>query len=99
MSYSRCFVIVLAVVSSTARADTLFVDNCTQPDGGDGVLFPSIQAAIDAAADGDEVVVAPCTYFETILTDPKGPVTGTPSTGVPKGDPDAYPEGDSLVCS
>ena len=70
MSLSRRFVAVMAVtavVSSTAHADVLFVDNCTRPGSGtDGVSFSSIQAAIDAAADGDEVVVAPCTYFETI---------------------------------
>ncbi len=67
MSFSRRFVAVVAVVSSTARADVLFVDNCTRPGGGtDGISFSSIQAAIDAAADGDEVVVAPCVYFETI---------------------------------
>ena len=67
MSFSRPFVAVMAIVSSTAHADVLFVDNCTRSAGGtDGGSFPSIQAAIDAAADGDEVVVAPCAYFETI---------------------------------
>jgi len=67
MSFSRCVVAMMAAVSSTAHADVLFVDNCTQPGGGlGGGTFPSIQAAIDAAADGDEVVVAPCTYFESI---------------------------------
>ena len=70
MSCSRRFVAVMsvmAVVSSPSHADILFVDNCTRPGGGtDGVSFSSIQAAIDAAVDGDEVVVAPCAYFETI---------------------------------
>ncbi len=67
MSFSRPFVVVMAVVSSTAHADVLFVDNCTRSgDGTDGGSFVSIQAAIDAAADDDEVVVAPCSYFETI---------------------------------
>ena len=53
MSYRLVLVALLAV--SSAQADIINV--------GPG---DSIQAAIVAAVDGDEIVVAPGTYFETI---------------------------------
>ena len=46
----------LALAASTARADTLPV-----PAG-----YPTIQACINAAVNGDECLVAPGTYNETI---------------------------------
>ena len=65
MSSSRFLLVAVVVAFSPAtRAENLFVDNCTSP--GEGQSFTSIQAAIDAAVDGDEVVVAPCAYFETV---------------------------------
>ncbi len=60
-----CAVTVLAV--STAQADTIYVDaSCPGGDGSIGNPYCSIQTAIDNAADTDEIVVAPGTYFETI---------------------------------
>ena len=62
-----CAVTVLAV--STAQAATIHVDvaNCPGPgDGSELDPYCSIQTAIDAAVDTDEIVVAPGTYFETI---------------------------------
>jgi predicted outer membrane repeat protein len=61
---------VITVLSSAAWGQsTWFVndDNCPGPGSGTpDDPFCSIQGAIDAAADTDEIIVAPGTYFETI---------------------------------
>ena len=48
----------------------LVLNTAGSPVNADTILVPSdhvtIQAAIDAASAGDEIVVAPATYFETI---------------------------------
>ena len=70
MSFSRLLTVVLTtVISSAAQADVIFVDddNCPGPGSGtEGDPYCSIQTSIDNAVDGDEVVIAPGTYFETI---------------------------------
>jgi len=51
--------LILALLSSTALADTWTVDDDGKAD------FDNIQDAIDAASDGDEIVVMPGTYTST----------------------------------
>ncbi len=68
---SNLHLVIMAVVGvfSSANADLIFVDddNCPGPGSGmEGDPYCSIQTAIDAAVDTDEIVVAPGTYFETI---------------------------------
>ena len=63
---TRWFV-MCAVVGTTAGADILNVP-------GD---FETIQAAIDARADGDEIVVAPGTYNEALFAET------VPGSGIP----------------
>ena len=79
MHYVPCAVLALAV-SSVATGGTLYVDTscgldswtgqsptCQAPDGPKA----TIQAAINAAVSGDEVIVAPGTYPETVDLDGK----------------------------
>ena len=51
-----CLVIVLLCVSN------LFATTLNVP----GILYPTIQSAINAAVNGDTVLVQPGTYYETI---------------------------------
>jgi parallel beta-helix repeat protein len=68
-SRSIVSVAVVAVLSCAAYADTIYVDDDNCPGPGSGTPadpYCSIQTAIDNAADTDEIVVAPGTYFETV---------------------------------
>ncbi len=65
-----CLLILPALaVTMTAQSATIYVDiaNCPGPgDGSIGDPYCSIQTAIDAAVDTDEILVARGTYFESI---------------------------------
>ena len=52
--------LVVCVLSCTALADTWTVDDDGAAD------FNNIQAAVDAASNGDEIIVAPGTYTSTV---------------------------------
>jgi hypothetical protein len=61
--------VAVAMLACAARAETIFVDAANCPGPGDGTGFDpycSIQSAIDHAVNGDEIIVAPGAYVETI---------------------------------
>ena len=64
LSITKCLALVtcltLSLLSSAAHANTWTVDDDGKAD------FDNIQAAIDAAGDGDEIMVMPGTYIENI---------------------------------
>jgi len=69
----RCFPVIIATafaLTCSAAAQTIWhVDDDNCPGPGSGTMadpFCSIQDAIAAASDNDEIVVQPGTYFETI---------------------------------
>lgn len=69
-----------------ARADTL----CVNPDGSGG-CYPSIQAALDAADDGDVIRVAQGTYSETLVITRSVTLQGGWNAGFTARDWDLYP--------
>lgn len=70
---------LLALAPSTALAGTFVV----APTPGPGVDFTSIQAAIDAAVDGDELVLRAGSYQEQVVVDGKSLVVhGEPGAAV-----------------
>jgi hypothetical protein len=69
MMRSAAVMAVVVALTSTAQAETIYVDddNCPGPGSGtEGDPYCSIQTAVDNAVDTDEIKVAPGTYFETI---------------------------------
>ncbi len=68
--YLTSAAIVASIMLASAEAGTVLQvddDNCPGPGSGTaGDPYCSIQAAIIAAVDGDEIIVAPGSYFETI---------------------------------
>jgi predicted outer membrane repeat protein len=57
--YVKYPLLILALLTSTALADTWTVDDDGKAD------FDNIQAAVDASSDGDEIIVMPGTYTST----------------------------------
>jgi hypothetical protein len=89
----------LALSSAIANADTWYVDD----DGGPGVHFTSIQAAILAAADGDVIRVAPGNYGPILLNQGKSlSILGSPGAKTSAPSPNGIyllPAGKTLLLS
>lgn len=68
----KYYLLILALLTSTTLAETWTVDDDGKAD------FDNIQAAVNAASDGDEIVVMPGTYIYTGSGDTNVPVVNIP---------------------
>lgn len=68
--------VLLIVLFSTALAGTT---HCVRADGG-GSCFATIQAAVDAADDGDRINISKGTYFENVVVDKELTLRGNSAT-------------------
>lgn len=81
-------VVVLASVTPFALVGTVAAATHTVDDSG-GADFTTIQAAVNAAAPGDTIQVAPGTYAESVTVSKRLTIVGDPGGSAPGTGPDA----------
>jgi hypothetical protein len=101
VNHRLLIVAVVALFSSAAQADTIYVDDDNCPGPGSGIEadpYCSIQTAIENAVDTDEIVVAPGTYFESWINLLGKAVTLRSSHGPEATIIDAQQMGTAVLC-